>query len=60
MSSNGKLQFGGWLMGDNVNNCFNFSNAARHESSKAKKGMSLASRLHKGLETLLKSLMKRR
>ena len=43
-------------MSDEVNNYFNFSNTLRNKSSI--KGTSLASKLHKGLEILLKSLMK--
>ena len=45
-------------MGNDVNNYLSFSDATSHKSLKTK-GTSLTSRLHKGLETLLKSLMKR-
>ena len=57
MISNGKDQSGGFIMGAVVRAARNVWKACRHSSLKTN-GMSLASRLHKGLDILLKFLMK--
>ena len=57
MISNGKDQSGDFIMGAVVRIVRNVWKAYRHSSLKIN-GVSLASRLHKGLDILLKSLMK--
>ena len=56
--SNGMDQSGGVIMGAVVRAVRNVLNAFKQSSSKIN-GVSLANRLHKSFEILLKSLMKR-